>query len=110
MLRICPEAPDTIACASAGYRPRTSRCFATAVFLIWNDLVKSAYFVRTLHPVAQAGSSHRTAQIGEHAALVVAETRSRRLITLIFAGRHRIVMIRRELPRTKSAGRARKPA
>src|ERR1700681_3246432 len=56
-----------------------------AGFLIWNDLVKSACFVRTLHPVAQAGSSHRTAQIGEHAALVVAETRSRRLITSMTA-------------------------
>ena len=35
---------------------------------------------------------------------------SRRLITLIFAGRNRIIVIRRELPRTKSAGRARRPA
>jgi hypothetical protein len=31
---------------------------------------------------------------------------ARRLITLIFAGRNRMVVIRRELPRTKSAGRA----
>jgi hypothetical protein len=30
--------------------------------------------------------------------------RSRRLITLIFAGRNRIIVIRRELPRTKGAG------
>src|SRR5205814_4215686 len=29
---------------------------------------------------------------------------SRRLITLIFAGRNRIIVIRRELPRTKGAG------
>src|SRR6266478_2622023 len=29
---------------------------------------------------------------------------SRRLITLIFAGRNRIIVIRRELPRTSSAG------
>src|SRR5580692_507985 len=34
---------------------------------------------------------------------------SRRLITLIFAGRNRIIVIRRELPRTKSAGWARRP-
>ena len=33
----------------------------------------------------------------------------RRLISLISAGRNRIVMIRRELPRTKSAGWAGKP-
>src|SRR5580658_8487787 len=33
---------------------------------------------------------------------------SRRLITLIFAGRNRIIVIRRELPRTKSAGWARR--
>ena len=35
---------------------------------------------------------------------------SRRLITLIFAGRNRIIVIRRELPRTKRAGRAARPA
>ena len=34
---------------------------------------------------------------------------ARRLITLIFAGRNRRDMIRRELPRTKRAGRVRKP-
>jgi hypothetical protein len=34
---------------------------------------------------------------------------SRRLITLIFAGRNRKVMISRELPRTRSADWARKP-
>src|ERR1700741_1575498 len=33
---------------------------------------------------------------------------TRRLITLIFAGRNRMLMIRRELPRTKSAGWARR--
>src|SRR5215470_798951 len=34
---------------------------------------------------------------------------TRRLITLIFAGWNRMVMIRRELPRTKRAGWVRKP-
>lgn len=34
---------------------------------------------------------------------------ARRLITLIFAGRNRMVMIRRELPRTENAGWVRKP-
>ena len=34
---------------------------------------------------------------------------SRRLITLIFAGRYRIIVIRRELPRTISAGSVRRP-
>ena len=34
---------------------------------------------------------------------------TRRLITLIFAGRNRMVMIRRELPRTSRAGWVRKP-
>ena len=33
-------------------------------------------------------------------------SQSRRLITLIFAGRNRIIVIRRELPRTNGAGRA----
>ena len=35
---------------------------------------------------------------------VAAQEHTRRLITLIFAGRNRMVMIRRELPRTKGAG------
>ena len=33
----------------------------------------------------------------------------RRLITLIFAGRNRIIVIRRELPRTSDAGSVRRP-
>src|SRR5262245_33489956 len=40
---------------------------------------------------------------------VTAQKHTRRLITLIFAGRNRMVMIRRELPRTKRAGWVRKP-
>ena len=40
---------------------------------------------------------------------VPAQKHTRRLITLIFAGRNRMVMIRRELPRTKRAGWVRKP-
>jgi hypothetical protein len=35
---------------------------------------------------------------------MIAEELARRLITLIFAGRNRMDMIRRELPRTKRAG------
>ena len=38
-----------------------------------------------------------------------AQEHTRRLITLIFAGRNRMVMIRRELPRTKCAGWALRP-
>jgi hypothetical protein len=34
---------------------------------------------------------------------------ARRLITLIFAGRNRMAMIRRELPRTEVAGWVRRP-
>jgi hypothetical protein len=40
---------------------------------------------------------------------MTAEDLARRLITLIFAGRNRRDMIRRELPRTKHAGWVRKP-
>ena len=40
---------------------------------------------------------------------MTAQELARRLITLIFAGRNRMDMIRRELPRTKSAGWVRKP-
>src|SRR3954447_14433161 len=35
---------------------------------------------------------------------MTAQKQTRRLITLIFAGRNRMVMIRRELPRTEYAG------
>ena len=38
-----------------------------------------------------------------------AQEHTRRWITLIFAGRNRMVMIRRELPRTKRAGWGRSP-
>lgn len=40
---------------------------------------------------------------------MTAQQHTRRLITLIFAGRNRMVMIRRELPRTEFAGWVRKP-
>ncbi len=40
---------------------------------------------------------------------MTAEELARRLITLIFAGRNRMDMIRRELPRTKRAGWGRNP-
>jgi hypothetical protein len=40
---------------------------------------------------------------------MTAQEHTRRLITLIFAGRNRMVMIRRELPRTKRADWVRKP-
>ena len=40
---------------------------------------------------------------------ITAEEHTRRLITLIFAGRNRMDMIRRELPRTRRAGWVRKP-
>ena len=40
---------------------------------------------------------------------ITAEEQTRRLITLIFAGRNRMDMIRRELPRTERAGWVRKP-
>jgi len=40
---------------------------------------------------------------------MTAQKHARRLITLIFAGWNRMVMIRRELPRTRCAGWVRKP-
>ena len=45
-----------------------------------------------------------------HATSVATERLLRRLITLIYAGRDRMVVIRRELPRTKRADPARQPA
>src|ERR1051326_5766299 len=46
---------------------------------------------------------------GRRSAREGARGKLRRLITLIFAGRNRIVMIRRELPRTEDAGWVVKP-
>ena len=40
---------------------------------------------------------------------MTAKEQTRRLITLIFAGRNRMLMIRRELPRTSGAGWVRRP-
>ena len=40
---------------------------------------------------------------------MTAQELARRLITLIYAGRNRMDMIRRELPRTRRAGWVRKP-
>ncbi len=40
---------------------------------------------------------------------MIAQQHTRRLITLIFAGRNRMAMIRRELPRTRRAGWGRSP-
>ncbi len=45
-----------------------------------------------------------------HATLVAIERLLRRLIALIYAGRDRMVVIRRELPRTKRADLAHRPA
>ena len=43
------------------------------------------------------------------AGLMTASVLARRLITLIFAGRNRMDMFRRELPRTEVAGWVRRP-
>ena len=55
-------------------------------------------------PAGEPGAVFRTAAVP-----ITAEKLARRLITLIYAGRNRMDMIRRELPRTKSAGWVRKP-
>ena len=65
--------------------------------LIWNDLSNVSGYLRV------------TSDSG-HATSVAIERLLRRLITLIYAGRHRMVVIRRELPRTKRADPARRPA
>ena len=57
--------------------------------LIWNDLSNVLGYLRV---VSDSG----------HATAVTIERLLRRLITLIYAGRDRMVVIRRELPRTKA--------
>ena len=61
--------------------------------LIWNDLSIASDYLRV-------------ASDSGHAMSVATERLLRRLITLIYAGRDRMVVIRRELPRTKCAGLA----
>ena len=65
--------------------------------LIWNDLSNVSGYLRV------------TSDSG-HATSVAIERLLRRLITLIYADRNRMVVIRRELPRTKRADPARRPA
>ena len=69
----------------------------TRGLLIWNDLSNVLGYLRVA-----SDSGHATA--------VTVERLLRRLITLIYAGRNRMVVIRRELPRTKRADPARRPA
>jgi hypothetical protein len=62
--------------------------------LIWNDQSSTFLFFPLLFKRQRKLRSRRLL---------------RRLITLIFAGRNRIIVIRRELPRTSGAGSVRRP-
>jgi RNA-directed DNA polymerase len=69
-----------------------------ADLLIWNDLSSTKnYFLSVSFLLPRRQRKSRSRRL------------SRRLITLIFAGRNRIIVIRRELPRTKGAGSVRRP-
>src|ERR1700687_4236552 len=73
------------------------RCRRKSEVLIWNDpSTRATVFLLFSFPSWEA--------VG-----VAVEEFSRRLITLIFAGRSRIIVIRRELPRTRRAGSVRRP-
>src|SRR5207253_11373202 len=67
------------------FRSDVDECFA----LIWSDRVNSAMFVDVFVVASSQGQSEQ--QPGQV---------KRRRISLIFAGRNRIIMIRRELPLT----------
>src|SRR6516162_8918724 len=71
--------------------------------LIWNDLVKYL-FVFSSSLFSFFFPSFRRRQRKSRSRRLL-----RRLITLIFAGRNRIIVIRRELPRTSGAGSVRRP-
>ncbi len=73
---------------TGGRRPQ-----AILGLLIWNDLSIASDYLRVASDLG-------------HATSVAIERLLRRLITLIYAGRDRMVVIRRELPRTKRAGPA----
>ena len=68
------------------------------IALIWSDRVNAAEIVRMLFVVTLAFSRGQSEQQPGQI--------ERRLISLIFAGRNRIIMIRRELPLTVIASPA----
>src|SRR5712692_6836325 len=98
------------------------------LILIWNDLSSllvlfDLFIVSAPHcpdrrvgpPQERAGGAGRVVSVRFSTCQRTQHRRwprrlSRRLITLIFAGRHRIIVIRREMTRTKREGRARRPA
>ena len=77
---------ETRRCALQGVRSEIT----TNGLLIWNDLSIASDYLRVASDLG-------------HATSVAIERLLRRLITLIYAGRDRMVVIRRELPRTKRA-------
>ena len=77
--------------------------------LIWNDLSNvSGYLI--WNDLSNVSGYLRVTSDSGHGMTVTTERLLRRLITLIYAGRDRMVVIRRELPRTKRAGPACRPA
>src|SRR5215469_16218916 len=71
--------------------------------LIWNDLVKYLFCFFFFLIFFFFPSFRRRQRKSRSRRLL------RRLITLIFAGRNRIIVIRRELPRTRCAGSVLRP-
>ena len=81
----------------------------TQGLLIWNDLSNvSGYLI--WNDLSNVSGYLRVTSDSGHGMTVTTERLLRRLITLIYAGRDRMVVIRRELPRTKRAGPACRPA
>jgi hypothetical protein len=72
--------------------------FNECIALIWSDLVNAAKSAGMFFVVILAFSRGQSGQQPEQV--------ERRLISLIFAGRNRIIMIRRELPLTVIASPA----
>jgi hypothetical protein len=94
--RLLPDTQPISTCSRVGADTPPLACrtaVASAIRLIWNDLSSQ------LDISERFRKQHRRRS----------RRLSRRLITLIFADRNRIIVIRRELPRTNSAGSARRP-
>ena len=86
-----------------------SNTMSNGILLIWNDLSNvSGYLI--WNDLSNVSGYLRVTSDSGHGMTVTTERLLRRLITLIYAGRDRMVVIRRELPRTKRAGPACRPA
>ena len=102
MPQICARQPllpsTTLGTSPFGHRPSPRKPWLDErIALIWSDRVNSAWSGLLLYLPFPFPEDRASSSLGRF---------QRRLISLIFAGQNRIIMIRRELPLTVIAGPA----